>query len=47
MRVNKTDHNDARGLAELARMGWYREARYTHPLLAARAKLVDLQRDPS
>ena len=26
MRVNKTDRNDARGLAELARMGWYREA---------------------
>jgi transposase len=25
-RVNKTDRNDARGLAELARMGWYREA---------------------
>jgi len=46
MRVNKTDRNDARGLAELARMGWYREAnvksmesRYTHSLLAARAKL--------
>ena len=52
MRVNKTDRNDARGLAELARMGWYREAnvksmesRYTHSLLAARAKLVDLRRD--
>jgi transposase len=41
MRVNKTDRNDARGLAELARMGWYREAnvksmesRYVHALLA-------------
>jgi transposase len=52
MRVNKTDRNDARGLAELARMGWYREAnvkcmenRYIHALLAARAKLVDLRRD--
>jgi transposase len=52
MRVNKTDGNDARGLAELARTGWYREAnvkstqsRYTHSLLAARAKLVDLRRD--
>jgi transposase len=40
------------GLAELARMGWNREAnvkstesRYTHSLLAARAKLVDLRRD--
>jgi transposase len=52
MRVNKTDRNDACGLAELARMGWYREAnvksmegRYVHALLAARAKLVDLRRD--
>jgi transposase len=52
MRVNKTDRNDARGLAELTPMGWYREAnvesmesRYTHSLLAARAKLVDLRRD--
>jgi transposase len=52
MGVNKTDRNDARGLAELAGMGWYREAnvkstesRYTHSLLAARAKLVDLRRD--
>jgi transposase len=52
MRINKSDRNDARGLAELARMGWYREAnvksmesRYTHSLLAARAKLVDLRRD--
>ena len=26
VRVNKTDRNDARGLAELPRMGWYREA---------------------
>ncbi len=52
MRVNKTDRNDARGPAEVAWMGWYREAnvkstesRYTHSLLAARAKLVDLRRD--
>jgi hypothetical protein len=49
MRVNKTDRNDTRRLAELARMGWYREAnvkstesRYIHSLLAARAKLIDL-----
>jgi transposase len=26
MRMNKSDRNDARGLAELVRMGWYREA---------------------
>jgi transposase len=25
-RTNKTDRNDARGLAELVRIGWYREA---------------------
>jgi transposase len=52
MRVNKTDRNDARGLAELVRMGWYREAkvksmesRQIRALLAARAKLVDLRRN--
>ncbi len=52
MRMNKSDRNDARGLAELARMGWYREAevksmesRQARALLAARAKLVDIRRD--
>jgi transposase len=52
MRVNKSDRNDARGLAELVRMGWYREARVkspesrqVHAVLIARAKLVDLRRD--
>jgi transposase len=52
MRINKSDRNDARGLAELARMGWYREARvksmgsrHVRATLAARAKLVDLRRD--
>jgi transposase len=52
MRVNKTDRNDARDFAELARTGCYREAnvkstesRYTHSLLAARAKLAELRRD--
>ena len=52
MRLNKSDRNDARGLAELVRMGWYREARvksmesrYIRTLLIARAKLVDLKRD--
>ena len=47
MRINKTDRNDARGLAELIRMGWYREAkvksmesRQTRALLAARSKLA-------
>lgn len=52
MRMNKSDRNDARGLAELARMGWYREAkvksmesRQARALLTARAKLVDIRRD--
>jgi transposase len=52
MRMNKSDRNDARGLAEIVRMGWYREARVktmesrqVHALLTARAKLVDLRRD--
>ena len=52
MRLNKSDRNDARGLAEMARMGWYREAkvksiesRHVRATLAARAKLVDLRRD--
>ncbi|WP_349253661.1 transposase [Bradyrhizobium sp. CB82] len=26
MCINKSDQNDAKGLAEMARMGWYREA---------------------
>ena len=47
MRINKTDRNDARGLAELIRIGWYREAkvksmesRQIRALLAARSKLA-------
>jgi hypothetical protein len=27
MRINKTDDNDAKGLAQLVRSGWYREVR--------------------
>jgi transposase len=52
MRLNKSDQNDARGLAEMARMGWYREAvvkseeSWKHrAMLTARTKLVDLRRD--
>jgi transposase len=52
MRVNKTDRIDARGLAELIRMGWYREAkvksmesRQIRAVLAACSELVDLRRD--
>src|SRR5262245_48140480 len=47
MRINKTDKNDAAGLAQLVRMGWYREVQVkrlaTHvdgALLASRALLV-------
>jgi transposase len=52
MRMNKSDRNDARGLAEMVRMGWYREAkvksmesRQVRATLAARAKLVEIRRD--
>lgn len=52
MRLNKTDRNDARGLAELVRMGWCREgkvksmeSRQIRAVLAARAKLVGIRRD--
>jgi transposase len=47
MRINKTDRNDAAGLAQLVRMGWYREvkvkglaAHADGALLASRALLV-------
>jgi len=47
MRVNKTDRNDAQGLAQLMRMGWYREVQVKRlsahsdgALLASRALLV-------
>lgn len=52
MRINKSDQNDAKGLAEMARMGWYPEAAVkgaenwkTRSMLAARTKLVNLRRD--
>jgi transposase len=47
MRLNKTDRNDAKGLAQLMRMGWYREVKVKQlaahgdgALLASRALLV-------
>ncbi len=52
LRPAKTDRNDARGLAEIARMGWYANVRVKsldhHALrakLAARAQLVATGRD--
>jgi transposase len=48
--LNKTDRNDAHGLAQLARAGWYRavavkslESHRIRTLLAARAKLVGIR----
>ena len=52
VRMNKSDPNDARGLAELIRMGWYREVRVKsgdsqaiRALLVARSRLVSIRRD--
>tara|TARA_R110001606_G_scaffold171136_1_gene316772 strand:+ start:266 stop:1297 length:1032 start_codon:yes stop_codon:yes gene_type:complete len=51
-RMNKTDANDAEGLAQLARTGWYREVaakrpqtRHARALLLARQQLVRQRRD--
>jgi transposase len=52
VRMNKSDPNDARGLAELIRVGWFREVRVksddsqaSRSLLVARARLVSIRRD--
>lgn len=52
VRMNKSEPNDARGLAELIRVGGYREVRVksdesqaTRSLLIARARLVSIRRD--
>jgi transposase len=52
VRLNKSDPNDARGLAELIRVGWYREVRVKsdesqaiRSLLVARSRLVSIRRD--
>jgi hypothetical protein len=49
MKVNKTDANDAEGLAHLVRAGWYREVRVkgrgamlTKALLGARSHLLSI-----
>src|SRR5215211_5614896 len=49
MQMNKTDQNDAEGLAQIMRTGWYRsvhvtslDAHRTRALLGARAQLVSL-----
>ena len=49
MKVNKTDANDAEGLAHLVRAGWYREVRVkgrsamlAKALLGARSQLLNM-----
>ena len=50
--MNKSDQNDARGLAELVRVGWYREVKVKseksqkiRAMLVARSRLVAIRRD--
>lgn len=52
MQINKTDKNDARGLADIMRTGWYRSVQVktmqSHALLSklsVRAKLINIRRD--
>ena len=51
MRLNKTDKNDARGLADLMRVGWFKsvhsralDSPYTRSMLLARKRLVETKR---
>jgi transposase len=51
-RMNKSDKNDARGLAELVRVGWFREVKVKseesqkiRSILVARSRLVSIRRD--
>src|SRR5664280_2188951 len=51
VRMNKSDQNDARGLAELVRVGWYREVKVKsedsqkiRAILVARSRLVAIRR---
>jgi transposase len=52
VRINKSDQNEARGLAELVRVGWYREVKVKNEksqkiraILVARSRLVSMRRD--
>ena len=52
VRMNKSDQNDARGLAELVRVGWYREVQVKsqesqaiRSVLVTRSRLVGIRRD--
>lgn len=51
-RMNKSDENDARGLAELVRIGWFKEVKVksaesqqARSLLVTRSRLVEIRRD--
>ena len=52
MQINKTDRNDAEGLAQIMRTGWYRAVHIKNPccrswraLLAARRMMLNKRRD--
>jgi transposase len=52
VRMHKSDQTDARGLAELVRVGWYREvnvkseeSQRIRAILVARSRLVSIRRD--
>ncbi len=52
LQLNKTDANDAYGLAQIVRTGWYKEvavksldSHRVRALLSSRAQLVDMRRD--
>ena len=52
VRMNKSDQNDAKGLAEMVRVGWYREVKVkseesqkVRTILVARSRLVSIRRD--
>lgn len=54
MQANKTDENDAEGLAQVMRTGWYRavhvksfDAQLLRSLLQSRLQLVNMRRDAS
>ena len=53
VRMNKSDKNDAHGLADLVRIGWFREvavkseqSQQVRSMLVARFRLVSIRRDP-
>ena len=42
MQINKTDQNDAEGLAQIVRTGWYRSVHVKSFLLGARTQLIGM-----